>query len=159
MNFISNSVVLNRSDGTARFVKEAPDTITSWVITAFSIDTFHGLGVIEQPTKVCSFFRFLVINFFFGEWNIYHVLFQQLQVFRPFFIQLNLPYSVIRGEIVAIQVVLFNYMNKKIEAELTFENIGDFEFVENGSEDNELSRKYPSKLIYFHVFNNKCWIQ
>ena len=67
MDFISNSVVLNRSDGTARFVKEAPDTITSWVITAFSIDTFHGLGVIEQPTKVCSFFRFLVINFFFGE--------------------------------------------------------------------------------------------
>ena len=41
-----------RTDGTARFVKEAPDTITSWVITAFSLDTFHGLGVIEQPTKV-----------------------------------------------------------------------------------------------------------
>ena len=72
----------------------------------------------------------------------FFVLFQQLQVFRPFFIQLNLPYSVIRGEIVAIQVVLFNYMNKKIEAELTFENIGDFEFIENGSDDNELTRKY-----------------
>lgn len=41
-----------RTDGTARFVKEAPDTITSWVITAFSLDTFHGLGVIEQPAKV-----------------------------------------------------------------------------------------------------------
>ena len=33
-------------------------------------------------------------------------------------------------------------MNKKIDAEITFENIGDFEFVENGSEDNELTRKY-----------------
>lgn len=48
------------------------------MITAFSLDTFHGLGVIEQPTK--------------------------LQVFRPFFIQLNLPYSVIRGEVIALQV-------------------------------------------------------
>jgi len=117
------SVQVAGSDGTARFVKEAPDTITSWVITAFSIDTFHGLGVIEQPTK--------------------------LQVFRPFFIQLNLPYSVIRGEIVAIQVVLFNYMNKKIDAEITFENIGDFEFVENGFEDNELTRDaiYRKKTV------------
>ena len=43
---------LCRTDGTARFVKEAPDTITSWVITAFSLDAFHGLGVIQQPTKV-----------------------------------------------------------------------------------------------------------
>lgn len=101
------------TDGTARFVKEAPDTITSWVITAFSLDTFHGLGVIEQPAK--------------------------MQVFRPFFIQLNLPYSVIRGEVVAIQAVVFNYMNKEITAELTFENIGDFQFVDNGVEDNEIS--------------------
>lgn len=45
-------ISIKRTDGTARFVKEAPDTITSWVITAFSLDTFHGLGVIEQPTKV-----------------------------------------------------------------------------------------------------------
>ncbi|EFX86067.1 hypothetical protein DAPPUDRAFT_313404 [Daphnia pulex] len=101
------------TDGTARFVKEAPDTITSWVITAFSLDTFHGLGVIEQPAK--------------------------MQVFRPFFIQLNLPYSVIRGEVVAIQAVVFNYMNKEITAELTFENIGDFQFIDNGLEDNEIS--------------------
>ncbi|XP_045036417.1 CD109 antigen isoform X3 [Daphnia magna] len=107
------NLLVNGTDGTARFVKEAPDTITSWVITAFSLDTFHGLGVIEQPAK--------------------------MQVFRPFFIQLNLPYSVIRGEVVAIQAVVFNYMNKEITAELTFENIGDFQFVDNGVEDNEIS--------------------
>lgn len=64
-----------------------------------------------------------------------------MQVFRPFFIQLNLPYSVIRGEVVAIQAVIFNYMNKEITAELTFENIGDFQFVDNDVEDNEISRK------------------
>jgi CD109 antigen len=52
-----------------------------------------------------------------------------------------LPYSVIRGEVVAIQVVVFNYMNKEITAELTFENIGDFQFIDNGLEDNEISSK------------------
>jgi len=106
------------SDGTARFVKEAPDTITSWIITAFSIDTFHGLGVIEQPTK--------------------------LQVFRPFFMQLNIPYSVIRGEVIAIQVVVFNYMKKSVDAEVTFENIGDFDFIESGLDDNEI----PGETIF-----------
>ena len=46
---------LLRADDTAyRFVKKAQDTITSWVITAFSLDTFHGIGVIEQLAKVIS---------------------------------------------------------------------------------------------------------
>ena len=84
------------------------------MITAFSLDTFHGLGVIDQPTK--------------------------LQVFRPFFIQLNLPYSVIRGEVIAIQAVIFNYMSKEVGAEVTIENIGDFDFVEGESDVNDISR-------------------
>ena len=113
--------LLCRSDGSARFVKEAPDTITSWVITAFSLDTFHGLGVIDQPTK--------------------------LQVFRPFFIQLNLPYSVIRGEVIAIQAVIFNYMSKEVGAEVTIENIGDFDFVEGESDVNDISR---NNLVQLH---------
>ena len=113
--------LLCRSDGSARFVKEAPDTITSWVITAFSLDTFHGLGVINQPTK--------------------------LQVFRPFFIQLNLPYSVIRGEVIAIQAVIFNYMSKEVGAEVTIENIGDFDFVEGESDVNDISR---NNLVQLH---------
>ena len=74
-----------------------------------------------------------------------------MQVFRPFFIQLNLPYSVIRGEVVAIQAVIFNYMNKEITAELTFENIGDFQFIDNGVEDNEIS----SKKLYLIPWNLK----
>jgi CD109 antigen len=63
-----------------------------------------------------------------------------MQVFRPFFIQLNLPYSVIRGEVVAIQAIIFNYMSKEVTAELTFENIGDFQFIDNGVNDNEIAR-------------------
>lgn len=34
----------------------------------------------------------------------------QLEVFRPFFIRLDLPYSVKRGEKLALPVVAFNYL-------------------------------------------------
>lgn len=73
-------------------------------------------------------------------------------MFRPFFIQLNLPYSVIRGEVVAIQAVIFNYMNKEVTAELTFENIGDFQFVDsNEVEDNEISRNINYYAVFYLV--------
>ncbi|XP_065574901.1 uncharacterized protein LOC136036525 [Artemia franciscana] len=55
---------------------------------------------------------------------------RQLQIFRPFFVQLNLPYSVIRGEAVSIQVVVFNYMSRDQNAAVVLESSGDdFEFI------------------------------
>lgn len=32
--------------------KQVPDTITSWVITGFSLDPVFGLGLSETPRKV-----------------------------------------------------------------------------------------------------------
>lgn len=45
-----------------------------------------------------------------------------LNVFQPFFISLNLPYSIKRGEAVAIQIVVFNYMDRAVSAAVTLEN-------------------------------------
>ncbi|GLG95490.1 uncharacterized protein GBIM_02438 [Gryllus bimaculatus] len=94
------------SDGKASLKSEVPDTITSWVLSAFSIDPIYGLGLIEEPRKI--------------------------RVFRPFFVSLDLPYSVIRGEIVAIPIVVFNYMNKDLSADVTLLNDGleNFDFAE-----------------------------
>ncbi|GFG28314.1 hypothetical protein Cfor_11328, partial [Coptotermes formosanus] len=93
-------------DGKTTIRKQVPDTITSWVISGFSVDPLFGLGLSEIPRK--------------------------LRVFRPFFLSLDLPYSVIRGEIVAIPIVVFNYMNKDLEADVTLENeqLENFEFAE-----------------------------
>jgi CD109 antigen len=55
---------------------------------------------------------------------------------------MNLPYSVIRGEIVAIPIVVFNYLNKDLSAEVVLENNGDFEFAEISNEVHETKRKY-----------------
>lgn len=63
----------------------------------------------------------------------------QLRVFRQFFISVDLPYSVRRGEIVAIPVVVFNYLSKDVTADVTLENIGQFEFADYSNDVKDSS--------------------
>ena len=60
-----------------------PDTITSWVANGFAMSFEYGMGVSNRAT---------------------------LKAFQPFFVQMTLPYSVIRGEEVPITVTVFNYL-------------------------------------------------
>lgn len=53
--------------------KKVPDTITSWVLTGFSMNDDKGLGVTGKRTDVITF--------------------------QPFFISIRLPYSVKRGNL------------------------------------------------------------
>ncbi|XP_055599444.1 thioester-containing protein 1 allele R1-like isoform X26 [Uranotaenia lowii] len=111
----------NSFSGQKNITKKVPDTITSWIITGFSVNPVYGLGLTQQPRK--------------------------LNVFLPFFVSTNLPYSVKRGEVVAIPIVVFNYMDTDQFAEVTFHNTEqEFEFadVENEILENpklELFRK------------------
>ncbi|KYN22068.1 hypothetical protein ALC57_05544 [Trachymyrmex cornetzi] len=63
-----------------------------------------------------------------------------LKVFKPFFISVDLPYSVIRGEIVSIQIVVFNYMNKDLTAEVLLTNDGQFDFAEVSNEVHDVPK-------------------
>ncbi|EEC12664.1 thioester-containing protein, putative [Ixodes scapularis] len=83
-------------DGRVVISSTVPDTITSWVISAFALDSLTGLGIAPSQAKVT--------------------------VFRPFFVTASLPYSILRGESVAIQCVVFNYNNKPVQARVTLEN-------------------------------------
>lgn len=104
---------------------KVPDTITSWQLSAFSMSEAHGLGLQQAPLSV--------------------------RVFRPFFIKLNLPYSIIRGETVNIQAVVFNYNKRPTMARVTLDNSKqEFEFVEpaNSIEDEKMtSPTSQSKLV------------
>ena len=92
-------------DGQAKFSAKLPDTITSWQVSAFSLNEAHGLGLATSRAL--------------------------LTVFKPFFIKLNLPYSLIRGETVSIQAVVSNYSKRPLRAKLTLDNSRrEFEFVE-----------------------------
>lgn len=104
------------NNGSLTLTRKVPDTITSWVITAFSLDSKTGLGLTKNPKSI--------------------------KVFQPFFVSLNLPYSVKRGEVVAVPAVLFNYLDTDITAELTLQNEnGDFEFVDDIKDEQTLRKR------------------
>ncbi|XP_037884017.1 CD109 antigen-like isoform X1 [Glossina fuscipes] len=108
----------------ATVTKSIPDTITSWVITAFAVNEKTGLGMTEKPFKI--------------------------NVFQPFFIDVNLPYSVKRGEVIAIPVIIFNYMDKTLDAEITMDNTDkeyDFTEVSNEIEESILSTQKRMKRV------------
>ncbi|XP_059370485.1 alpha-2-macroglobulin-like [Carassius carassius] len=72
--------------GSAQVPVMVPDTITSWETEAFCLSS-EGLGLAPPA---------------------------QLTVFQPFFLELSLPYSIIRGEIFELKATVFNYLSKCI---------------------------------------------
>lgn len=70
--------------------------MTTWVISGFSLDPLHGLGLPTGPRKI--------------------------KVSKPFAVTCDLPHSVQRGEVVSVPVVIHNYMNKDITTEVTIHN-------------------------------------
>uniref|UniRef100_A0A1I8PQI3 TEP1-F n=1 Tax=Stomoxys calcitrans TaxID=35570 RepID=A0A1I8PQI3_STOCA len=89
--------------------KKIPDTITSWVVSAFAMNKEKGLAVTEDKTKITTF--------------------------QPFFISVRLPYSVKRGEVINVPALVFNYLNKDLDVEVTLDNTdGEFEFTEVNNE-------------------------
>lgn len=106
------------ANGSMEMQAKLPDTITSWSLSAFSLHENHGLAV-TGPNAA------------------------NVRAFRPFFVSLNLPYSIIRGEVLALQAVVFNYDPKRAQsAQVTLDNKRDeFEFVEaaNSVDDERVS--------------------
>lgn len=71
------------TDASGRAVQRvtAPDSITTWMCRAVALSREKGLGIGEA----------------------------QVRVFQPFFVQVDLPYSAIRGEELPVRVALYNY--------------------------------------------------
>ncbi|GFT73842.1 CD109 antigen [Nephila pilipes] len=104
------------NDGSAFISHVVPDALASYEITAFAVHPTDGLGIATSPSRIT--------------------------VYRPFFITMTLPYTVLMGEDLAIQVVVFNYNNKDIQAEVTMENRkGEFDFTVAGKESGNLERQ------------------
>ncbi|KAL7831786.1 hypothetical protein AOLI_G00293340 [Acnodon oligacanthus] len=80
-----------RDSGSAQVPVTVPDTITTWEADAFCLSS-KGLGV-APPAR--------------------------LRVFQPFFLELSLPYSIIRGEEFELKATVFNYLSKCIMVKVT----------------------------------------
>ncbi|WAR21624.1 CD109-like protein [Mya arenaria] len=92
-----------KSNGFARIEETVPDTITSWIATAFAVHPDTGLGVAPESA--------------------------QLQVSLPFFVAVNMPYSVIRGEKVILQVNIHNYRAIPLSTHVILEKSEEFDNI------------------------------
>ncbi|NXM78015.1 OVOS protein, partial [Serilophus lunatus] len=88
------------SRGEANIMYTIPDTITEWKASAFCIQDDAGFGI----TSLVS-----------------------LTAFQPFFVDLTLPYSVIRGEKFNLIANVFNYLNKCIQISAILAKSSDYE--------------------------------
>ncbi|XP_059415069.1 alpha-2-macroglobulin-like [Carassius carassius] len=77
--------------GSTRVPLKVPDTITTWEAEAFCVSS-KGFGL-APPV--------------------------QLTAFQPFFLELSLPYSIIRGESFELKATVFNYLSKCIMVKVT----------------------------------------
>ncbi|XP_040217257.1 alpha-2-macroglobulin-like isoform X2 [Rana temporaria] len=77
--------------GSADFHRKAPDTITDWNAGAVCLGR-SGFGLSPSVS---------------------------LRVFQPFFVDLTLPYSVVRGETFTLKASVFNYLKQCIKIKVT----------------------------------------
>ncbi|XP_071618058.1 alpha-2-macroglobulin [Heliangelus exortis] len=93
------SLVSVSSEGNADLDVTIPDTITEWKASAFCTSADRGFGL--SPTV-------------------------SLRAFQPFFVELTMPYSVVRGESFTLKATVFNYLAACIRVSVTLAQSTDF---------------------------------
>ncbi|NXS26784.1 A2MG protein, partial [Pomatostomus ruficeps] len=86
------SLVPMSSEGKADLEVTIPDTITEWKANAFCTSADTGFGLSSTVS---------------------------LRAFQPFFVELTLPYSVVRGESFMLKATVFNYLPACIRVSVT----------------------------------------
>uniref|UniRef100_A0A8C3KWF1 Alpha-2-macroglobulin n=1 Tax=Calidris pygmaea TaxID=425635 RepID=A0A8C3KWF1_9CHAR len=86
------SILKVYSEGNADLDVTIPDTITEWKANAFCTSADTGFGL--SPTV-------------------------SLRAFQPFFVELTMPYSVVRGESFTLKATVFNYLTACIRVSVT----------------------------------------
>ncbi|KAM7114384.1 pregnancy zone protein-like [Molossus nigricans] len=81
--------------GSSELAIKVPDTITEWKASALCLSGTTGLGL----SPIMS-----------------------LRVFQPFFLELTLPYSVVRGEAFTLKATVFNYLSHCIRVSVELED-------------------------------------
>ncbi|KAK3542434.1 hypothetical protein QTP86_025904 [Hemibagrus guttatus] len=144
---------------TAAFTLTVPDSMTSWVATAFVISENLGLGLsapAERPpsrntskysmawaapgtwsgSAGMEMMKLLVIgiNARAFLWAVALPI-HQLRVSKDFFVSLNLPSYLVRGELLLLEISLFNYMDLDLVVLLTVDENSMFEFVTSAADE------------------------
>ncbi|XP_037812884.1 pregnancy zone protein-like [Lucilia sericata] len=127
--WIFENFVINETDTNINL--QIPDAITTWRITAFSNNDITGFGIVNGPTDITTI--------------------------QSFFISLNLPTSVKRGEIVTIPITIFNYSNQTLDTEVILHNNdGDYDFMESTIQGIEKSNDDQQQMKQITVPEDKA---
>ena len=97
-------------EGRATLAAEVPDSITTWMLRAVGVSREHGLGVAETG----------------------------LTVFQPFFLQVDLPFSAVRGEELPVKVALYNYLDSAQRFFVELDESDGFDLLDNGTKSVEV---------------------
>ncbi|XP_068037834.1 alpha-2-macroglobulin-like [Anomalospiza imberbis] len=101
-------IVSVNSEGKADLEVTIPDTITEWKANAFCTSAYTGFGL--SPTV-------------------------SLRAFQPFFVELTMPYSVVRGESFTLKATVFNYLPACIRVSVSLAESMDFLAVPVGKQE------------------------
>ncbi|KAL4228109.1 Ovostatin-like [Mactra antiquata] len=99
------------SSGSLSVKEQIPDTITEWVGNSICLHGNNGLGI-SDVAKITSF--------------------------QPFFVSVKLPYSVVRDELVNVEVMVFNYLPHCIAIQLDIMKNDEIKVTETIKEDRQL---------------------
>ncbi|XP_008945042.1 PREDICTED: ovostatin-like, partial [Merops nubicus] len=102
-------IVLINSSGKASVSYTVPDTITQWKASAFCVEEVAGFGI-SVPTT--------------------------LTAFQPFFVDLTLPYSIIRGEDFLLRANVFSYLDHCIKINVLLSDSPDYQAKLISTEDD-----------------------
>jgi uncharacterized protein YfaS (alpha-2-macroglobulin family) len=102
--------LITDDSGYASLDIELADSITTWRLSASAVTADGRLGAAQSS----------------------------IRVFQPFFVDLNLPVSLTRGDEVAVPVVVYNYLAKPQAVELKLENGDWFELLGDATQRMEL---------------------
>ncbi len=95
--------MMTDDDGRGTISANAPDSITTWMMRAVGLSKEHGLGISEA----------------------------QLRVFQPFFLDVDLPYSAIRGEEFSVKAALYNYLDTSQDFTVELEGSEQFTLLDD----------------------------
>uniref|UniRef100_A0A663LX89 Ovostatin n=1 Tax=Athene cunicularia TaxID=194338 RepID=A0A663LX89_ATHCN len=115
-------VVMNH---TASISYTIPDTITEWKASAFCVEESVGFGM-SVPTT--------------------------LTAFQPFFVDLTLPYSIIRGEDFLLRANVFNYLEHCIKIDVLLSDSLDYQAKLISPEDDGCVCAKQRKTYVWNIF-------
>lgn len=78
--------------GSVLLERTVPDSVTTWITDVFALSDSAAFGVSESPGRLVAF--------------------------KPFFVSLNIPSSVVRGEVIVVLATVFNYYHEDLKVGL-----------------------------------------